>query len=788
MGLAATFSEDDAYLNGKLVALEARQRAIDVVLQPFINMDRDFQFGRGYNTYGEDPMLTGAIGANFIRGVQDQGIMAQAKHFIGYDTDGETVRIDPQTLHEFYLAPFADAIEAGVSSLMCSYNRINGPYACGNPETLQTVLRGQLDFQGFITSDWGATHAADFLHHGLDMEMPGPLPVSWAGPSYFVLNPWRTPSTPDVDKEVALNAEGLPEETHSTETQPASGGAQPNGLKALVASGAITEAEVTHAARRVLFEMNRFGRLDSGVRQIDRTDYSAQIAKIIEKTSGDAAVLLKNENHALPLDPASVKSVALIGPGARQVIAVGYTGEKAVGRPEEMIGPYEALRSLAGSQLDVRLAVGNDMDGTPIPASALSHFGEPGLARRTFRQNAVHIDPDLNFTQASKSSLPANQSIVWSGTLTVPESGLYRIHLQLRGSIGRVHIDKQLVVKNWYNWIHGEVIQPGQDDLLPTTDGLDNMRAAVQLDAGPHQITIEVDPDSSDLPMQVRLNWVTPSQQQKNFNQAVDAARGAQQAIVFAWSRLDPPFSLPGDQDRLIESVAAVNPNTIVVLNLSQPVAMPWLSKVKGVLLMWWPGDQGGLATAKVLLGQVNPGGRLPFTWPRKPTDMPAQDPAHPERTNSGVEGVTTFSEGIFVGYRWLDAHGIDPLYPFGYGLSYTHFQYSQPHLKATDGGGADAIFTLTNAGHTAGDEVAQVYLDAPANPPAGIQFAPRALAGFARLHLSPGESQTVKVHLKPRRFEYWSADRGAWVTLQDGRTVEIGGSSRDLPIKVKLP
>ena len=346
MGLAATFSEDDAYLNGKLVALEARQRAIDVVLQPFINMDRDFQFGRGYNTYGEDPMLTGAIGANFIRGVQDQGIMAQAKHFIGYDTDGETVRIDPQTLHEFYLAPFADAIEAGVSSLMCSYNRINGPYACGNPETLQTVLRGQLDFQGFVTSDWGATHAADFLHHGLDMEMPGPLPVSWAGPSYFVLNPWRTPSTPDVDKEVALNAEGLPEETHSTETQPASGGAQPNGLKALVASGAITEAEVTRAARRVLFEMNRFGRLDSGVRQIDRTDYSAQIAKIIEKTSVDAAVLLKNENHALPLDPASVKSVALIGPGARQVIAVGYTGEKAVGRPEEMIGPYEALRSL----------------------------------------------------------------------------------------------------------------------------------------------------------------------------------------------------------------------------------------------------------------------------------------------------------------------------------------------------------------------------------------------------------------------------------------------------------
>src|SRR5580658_4687694 len=172
MGLAATFSPEDARANGVVIARDARNLGIDVVLQPYINMDRDPTFARAYNTYGEDPLLTGTMGAALIRGIQGEGIMAQAKHFIGYDGAND-VTLDAQTLHEIYLAPFEAAVQARVASIMCSYNVINGAYACGNRALLTGVLRDELKFDGFVTSDWGAVHATSFLEAGDDLEMPG---------------------------------------------------------------------------------------------------------------------------------------------------------------------------------------------------------------------------------------------------------------------------------------------------------------------------------------------------------------------------------------------------------------------------------------------------------------------------------------------------------------------------------------------------------------------------------------------------------------------------------------
>jgi beta-glucosidase len=207
---------------------------------------------------------------------------------------------------------------------------------------------------------------------------------------------------------------------------------------------------------------------------------------------------------------------------------------------------------------------------------------------------------------------------------------------------------------------------------------------------------------------------------------------------------------------------------------------MPWLSKVKGVLQMWWPGDEGGWATADVLLGNVNPGGKLPFTWGKKLTDYAANDPAHPERSTKGVDGKTTFSEGVDVGYRWFDAQGIEPLYSFGYGLSYTRFRFGEVKtVKAADGG-LDVSVDVTNAGDVAGDEVAQVYLDAPAEKPEGFQFAPKTLAAFDRVTLGPKETKTVTMHVAPRAFEAWSAAENKWVRFGN-RKVEVGGSERDL-------
>ncbi len=787
MGLAATFSVQDARANGKVVADEARDRGIDVVLQPFINMDRDFRWGRGYNTYGEDPLLTGLIGADFIRGVQKQGIMSQAKHYVAYDTDAPFVKADLQALHEIYVAPFADAVKAGVSSIMCSYNKINEEYSCGNSDTLNGILKGELGFKGFVTSDWGATHGTDFINAGLDLEMPGPLPVPWTIPSFFVSNPPRQPDADGSGGDHALTEDGLPEEPKPMPWAHVDEPKVTTDLKHLVEQGVVSESTIDHAAGRVLYEMDKFGLLDGKKPAKTTAAELAEDQAVIRRTATDAAVLLKNDGAILPLKSALLGNLALIGPGAGQLVAVGLTGEKAVGLPQREVSALAALRQLAGAGADLIYAAANDMEGTPVPAEYFSHFGQPGLERRTFKEFMVHIDPSIDFTNKAHSALPARESIVWTGTLTVPETGDYRLHLQLLGCNGKLKIDDQVVASVNYNWIHGEITQAGQDNIFPTTDGLDNLRAQMLLTAGAHRFHLEIGPDSSNNPEQVRLNWVTPEQQRQNYQAAIDTARKAKVAIVFAWSRLRPSFELPGDQDQLSADIAAVNSNTIVVLNLSQPVEMPWLNKVKAVLQMWWPGDEGGWAAADLILGRANPAGRLPFTWPKRAQDMPAGDPAHPERGDQGINNTTTYSEGIFVGYRWFDKQGIDPLYPFGYGLSYTHFTYSGLKVQPSKDGGADVSFAVKNAGAVAGDEVPQVYLSAPADAPSGPQFAVRALAGFTRIHLAPGASQTVSIHLDRRRFQYWSTKDNSWQDALGLRTVSVGASSRDLRLNAQL-
>ena len=303
-----------------------------------------------------------------------------------------------------------------------------------------------------------------------------------------------------------------------------------------------------------------------------------------------------------------------------------------------------------------------------------------------------------------------------------------------------------------------------------------------------HAITVEVKADGSGDPVQVRLAWVTPEMKQRAFADAIEAARSSKIAVVFAWSRNRPHFALPGDQNRLIKEVAAVNANTIVVLNTGQAVALPWLEDVRAVLQMWYTGDEGGWAAANLLTGKVSPAGRLPFTWPRRIEDMPATDPAHPERSWTSANGRTQYAEGIYLGYRWFDHKRIDPLFPFGFGLSYSRFDYSGLTVQRTADGGLDVRCTIRNSGKHASDEVAQVYLGAPETPPSGAAFAERALADFERITLQPGEAKSVRLHVSPERLRYWSISDAAWRAVPGVRTVYVGASSRDLRLSFRLP
>lgn len=777
LSMASTFSPLDAEATGALIGRDARALGVDVILEPYINIYRDPTFERAYNTLGEDPVLTGTMGARFVRGAQAQNVMAQAKHFIGYEGGGD-VQIGGQALREIYLAPFHDAARAGVASIMCSYNKVNGAHACGNGALLNGVLRKESGFSGFITSDWGATHGAEFIVSGLDMEQPG------IGPGAFFAVTKEAdggPGMSDEEKAELLEtlAAGTPEEQiHSTppadempKTAPA--GVSKNLGEAL-AKGSVLDADLDRAAARILGQMEAFGWLDRAPNHATLPQAVEDNAKSVQRLAERGAVLLKNDG-ALPLKPEDLDSLALIGPGAQQTFAIVAGQEQSFGRAERQMGAYHALRTMSDSP-GLRLAVGDDMTGAPIPKEAFSRLMR---SDGTAQVAAANIDHTLR----AKQALPAGARAKWEGTLNVDVDGDYDINLQVIGATGKFKIDgRKIGAMGWWGG-HGDIVFANRDNVVPTTDGLDNVRRLVKLKAGPHKIEVEAAADSSGVPMQVRLAWVTPQMKKAAFDAAVDAAKHAKTAVVFAWSRNRPSFGLPGEQDRLIEAVAAVNPNTVVVLNTGQAVAMPWLPKVRAVLEMWYTGDEGGWAAANLLTGRANPAGRLPITWPRRLADGPANDPAHPERSSQGLKGKTVYGEGIFVGYRWYDNKNIAPLFPFGHGLSYTTFKYSDLRLAKAADGGLDASVLVKNTGALAGDEVVQAYLGAPRPAPAGAAFAKRALAWFDRITLAAGEQRRVKLHIPPERLRYWSERDQSWRDARGGRTLYVGRSSRDLPL-----
>lgn len=818
MGLAATWSREDARRNGIVIARDAKALGQDVVLEPFVNMVRDFTFGRAHNTFGEDPLLAGQLAAAQIAGTQGEGVMSQVKHFIAYDS-GNDVTIDPQTLREIYIAPFVDAAAAGVSSFMCSYNKINGPYACGNGEIQNKLYREEDGFKGFNTSDWGGTHGTLFINEGLDLEMPGgtffgAVPgASRGGPGAAAANPGGigapgAPGAPGAGGGGGGRGAGavMPEERAAAGARGGRGGGRGGdapslGMLEAVRTGQVKEATISTAVGRILVQMDRFGMLDHPKHSITEED-NAFNAPIVQKTGEDSATLLKNEGAVLPLTAADLASVAFIGPTAGQLVSVGQSGERAMGIPEHQVGPVAALEKIAGRK--VTYAVANDFDGTPIPASALSNDGKPGLLR-----NNTQTDAELNFTSSNGKALATGTSYTWKGTLTVPSDGAYTLAFQSRGSTGAVTLDGQPLVSAASGGRGGaggaasattslmsapaaayrnrRGLHPIASNVVPTKDLLNNARARIDLKAGAHELLVTTTGEPNGDPVQVRLAWVTPQQEKANYAAAIAAAKQAKKAIVFAWGRDRPEvFQLPGAQNQLIEDIAAVNPNTVVVLNTSLPVAMPWAGKVKGILQMWWPGDEGGPATANILLGKANPAGRLPITWPVRLADMVANDPAKPERTSAGVDGKTTYSEGIFMGYRWFDKEGRQPLFPFGHGLSYTTFQYSNIKVVRAKDGGLDVSFSVKNAGKTAGDEVAQVYLGAPKEAPAGAQFAVKALAQFDRVSIAAGQTRALTLHVEPRRLQYWATAANRWETAAGARTVYVGASSRDIRLQAE--
>ena len=767
MAIGATFDRSAASALGQLEGVEGRARGMDVIYGPQLDITRFPGASRNQTTGGEDPYLISQLGVAEINAIQSQGLMSQAKHFALYNQSTNVaggnarlnVNVDQQTLHEIYLAPFEAAVkDAGISSLMCAYSKALGQYNCEQPLLLNDVLRSQWGFKGFVLSDYGATHSLSILA-GLDTSYPS-----------------------------GLGADGSPFFT--------------TDLKALAdpSSGTYSPA-VAHAldtsVARILYQYERFGLLQNPAQNRPTLDKAAGIATALDLALR-SAVLLKNSDHALPLGAADLQSAALIGPVGRQAY-VGVGGERSRGFADrDAISPLVALRARAPAGSTIDYSPGIDWIGSTVPASALGS----GLTRTQSDSATTQVDATLDYT--GTNTLAPGKTYTWTGNLTAPSADTYNLQLQRSATdptianpagIGTVALEVDGLPQALGNPVPG-----GPVPILLTEDGLFNVGAGVSLTAGSHSvkitytiptaITAPLPAAGSTPPVNLRFNW---SALTSTISAAADAARHAKVAIVFAndspGGNSTPdrnPATLQAGQDDLIAAVAAANPNTVVVLNTGSSVTMPWVDKVKAILEMWLPGQEGGDATAQMLLGQADPGGKLPMTFPNNLTPFTGYPERFPGVNADGVAATSgptteTYTEGLQMGYRWYDEQDVTPLFPFGHGLSYTSFGYSGLNAHRASDGGIDVRVTLTNTGSVAGDEVPQVYLGRPKAPlPDGVQSVPQSLAAFSRVHLLPGRSTTVRIHVAPRQLSYWSTAVGNWVVATGDRPVMVGSSSRD--------
>jgi beta-glucosidase len=549
-------------------------------------------------------------------------------------------------------------------------------------------------------------------------------------------------------------------------------------------------------------------------------------AAVTEAMSEEGAVLLKNDSSTLPITRNDLSGGILVtGPGAEYTIA-DPTGEASVGYADrDAISPLQQLKAFTGNAGAFTYVPANSPSGQPVPSSALSDSATSvtGHLDRTTGPGAPATDSSLDFTTASGSGQLAPGGYTWTGYVYVPASDTYKFRFQFSSAIPAANVTFALdgatqtlgkaenVYGNGVTSAHGAALPGTPTDTGYTEAGLTNVvTPAASLTGGTyHQVTITFNNATSG-PASFRFAY---SRANGDIVDAAAAAKGKKLAVVFlndfgastsipnpygsTPATISAPDSLNAANTQLVEAVAAANPNTVVVLNTTNPVLMPWVGSVKSVLEMWFSGEEGGTSTARLLLGLANPSGHTDITWPASSTDTlwgynqtvplyPGDTTGpHLERLNNGPNGTTNETEGIYNGYRYFDKEGITPLYPFGWGLSYSSFGYSGLHVTRASDGGLDVTVGVTNTGQDEGSTVPQVYLGAPDQQPAGIQFATRQLSAFDRVTLRPGQSTEVQMHVPLRQLQYWSAGQQQWLTAAGARTVYVGDA--DSPSSLRL-
>lgn len=729
---AATWDNSLVYELGKQLGNDSKARGVHILLAPGMNIIRSPLCGRNFEYFTEDPFLNSQMAVSYVKGLQGQGVIATLKHYAAnnqeWDRNNVSSDIDERVLHEIYLPAYKAAIQkADAGAVMTSYNLVNGVYASQNDYLNNYVLRDLWKFDGVVMSDWSSTYdAVGAANGGLDLEMP---------------------------RAKFMNRQHL--------------------LPA-IKEGKVKEATIDEKVRRLLRLMFKNGFYEKEQLNTSIPLDNPEGAKAALNLARGGIVLLKNDANLLPLSSSKTKKIAVIGPNANSYISGGGSSYTF---PFHSVSVLEGLRN---SGQDVELSYISGVPTLPETIHNSVFYTEPGGKVKGLKAeyyNNIKLDGSPAFTQvdsivnigngwhiaSERKGIPYDHcSMRWTGYIKPEKTAKYRF--VVRGFDGfRLKVDGKQVITEWRN------------------QGITTREVVISLKAG-KEYPVELEYFAHVHPVDIAFGW---REDKLYFDEAAELAKNADIAIVnigFNESSEresnDRPFELPEYHDRLVETVVKANPNTVVLLNAGGNVDMSkWIDKVPSLMHIWYAGQEGGTAIAELLYGKVNPSGKLPVSFERRWED----NPAFPYYYDTNNSKRVYYKEGLFMGYRHYDISKTKPLFPFGYGLSYTKFEYSNLNVEKlanTEELKYKVSFAVKNGGDYDGAEAAQVYVR-PLSPKVVRPY--KELKGFAKHLIKKGDTQVYEVLLDKEAFSYYKEELKDFGYDSGEYEIMIGGSSADI-------
>jgi beta-glucosidase len=754
IGLAASWDKQLAESIGEQLGRDCRSRGAVFILGPGVNIYRAPMNGRNFEYFGEDPFLAGQIASGYIRGVQQEGVSATVKHYLGNNSeylrhDSDSV-IDERTLREIYMPVFEAAVKQGkVGAIMDSYNLTNGEHMTQNRYLNVDVAKEQWHFPGIIMSDWVATYdTTAAFKGGLDLEMPFGV--------YY-------------NRDTVLP---------------------------LLKSGAVTQAELDEKVRRILRVAVDFGWLDHPALDTSIPRYNLEGRDASLQGALEGTVLLQNNDHVLPFDRKALKTIAVIGPTATQTVTTGGGSGEVVSFANTNL--LVGISNYLGKDVKVLYARGvrsiNQMARlTEFTTDAQG--GTPGVTRTAYSKPDLQGDEtstsvekviltagstrrepeeqELNALTSYKNSNPyirTTTSAKWVGYYTAKEAGKYAVFAQTDGRY-RLLIDDGVIFDS--SVIPKAILNQADIDLTAGAHKIVFEQLATQfasvsgMRVGIAPLSTIVEKDALEIASQADAVVLAVG-----FNSSSESEGG------------DRSFELPVGQEELINRIGALGKKTVVMITAGGSVDVaPWKDKVQGIFATWYSGEEGGNAAARLLFGEDDPSGHLPISWEKKLSDNPSYAHYYPDPGTNKI----VYGEGVFMGYRGYEHNHAEPLYPFGFGLSYTTFAFKNLKSLPLGNGRFSVSFDVANTGKRAGATVAQVYVG-EASP--SLPRPEKELKQFERLMLQPGETKHVTVELNARSFSFYDVANHSWHANAGTYNLMLGDSSANIVQKttLKLP